>query len=502
MNLYARVAPLALIAGLLVSCSRVQAPVPALSSPWPAATPSRVGLAPKPLTDMLERIRLSGLEFRSLVIVKDGKLAASVGFDPFEPDTPQNVYSCTKSFLSTLVGIASAEGLFPPLDAKIAEYLPDYDYGDDDSDPRRRITFAHLLSQSSGFPAVYSWDFERVVDTEAYIIHKGLVAEPGAAFLYNSGTLNIVSAALQKAVGMKTSEYAKARLFAPLGIRDWAWSGDGAGVTTGGTNLCLSCLDLAKLGYLYLRKGDWFGKRVLPSEWVERATQARFKPSGMNRAEDCGYGYLWWIDDWGGFSSHGSAGQFCFVLPAEDLVVAFTSSLPAEKFPIPYDLMKECVLPALRAGRGAPPDPVGDAAFAALAASFAARARPVAALPPAAASIAGKRFVCGKNPLGMKWFSLDFPEAGSARIAIMSEGDEKPLRFNASLGARLALRLAEGGGIAARGEWAGDGSFGLLVFDMRARMDFAVDFDGAGGASVKASSPAYGIDAAWKAVAQ
>jgi CubicO group peptidase (beta-lactamase class C family) len=497
MNLRIRITAFAIFAGLLAA--RAEAQSPAVPSPWPASTPSREGLAPKPLCDMLAWMRDSGLEFHALAIVKNGKLVASVGFDPFEPGTPQNVYSCTKSFLSTLVGIASAEGRFPPLDAKIAEYLPEYDYGDP-SDPRRRITFAHILSQSSGYPAVYSWDFERVVDTETYIIHKGLVAEPGAAFLYNSGTLNIVSAALQKAVGMKSSEYARAKLLAPLGIRDWAWSGDGAGVTTGGTNLCVSCLDLAKLGYLYLRKGDWFGKRVVPAEWVELATKSRFRPTGMNRAEDCGYGYLWWIDEWGGFSSHGSAGQFCFVLPAWDMVVAFTSSLPADKFPVPYDLVKRYILPAAEAGKGSAPDPEGDAAFAGLSGSLAAREGPVLPLPSAAAMIAGVEFACEKNPLGMDSFRLDFPEAGLARIAIMMEGAEGgPIVFPAGMRGKLNLSLSGDGGMAARAEWVGDRSFRLHAFDMRAGMDFTVDFDESGGAIVRARCAAYGIDAAWKA---
>ncbi len=418
MNLIEKMGAVALLGGLLAAGAPA-APAEAPVAPWPASSPSREGLAAKPLAAMLERMRDSGLEFRALTIVKNGRLVASVGFDPFEPGTPQNVYSCTKSFLSTLVGIAAAEGRFPSLDSKVADFLKEYDFGPR-SDPRRRITFAHLLSQSSGFPPVLSWDFERVVDTETYVIHKDLIAEPGAAFLYNSGTLNIVSAALQKAVGMKASEYAKAKLFAPLGIGEWAWSGDGAGVSTGGTNLCVSCQDLAKLGYLYLRKGDWFGRRVLPAAWVELATKPRFEPRNMNRAENCGYGYLWWIDEWGGFSAHGSGGQFCFVLPASDLVVAFTASLPADKFPLPYDLMKGYVLPSLKDGALSGPDPEGDAAFAALAASLGPRESSAPALPAIAAEISGRRFECEKNPLGMRYFSLDFPDALTARINVLN----------------------------------------------------------------------------------
>ena len=69
----------------------------------------------------------------------------------------------------------------------------------------------------------------------------------------------------------------------------------------------------------------------------------------MNRAEDSGYGYLWWIDgQWGGYSAHGAGGQFIFVVPRLDLVVVFVSQLEAPDFPLPWDLMRGYVLPAVR----------------------------------------------------------------------------------------------------------------------------------------------------------
>jgi CubicO group peptidase (beta-lactamase class C family) len=497
------IASAAVLSCLIAAHSGAQAPIGparAAASPWPVSSPSREGLAPAPLTEMVDWMRGSRLEFHSLVIVKNGKLVVSLGFNPFEPETPQEIYSCTKSFLSTLVGIAIDEGLFPSLESRVADYLTEYDFGES-ADPRRRVTFEQLMSQSSGFPPVLSWDFERVVDTERYVLHRDLVAEPGTRFIYNSGTLNLVSAALQKAVGMKAAEYARLRLFEPLGIRVWAWPGDGTGVTTGGTKLCLSALDLAKLGYLYLRGGDWFGRRVLPAEWIARATASRWKPSNMNRAEDFGYGLLWWVDEWGGFSAHGSGGQFCFVVPELDLVAVFTASLGADRFPIPYDLMKRHVLASAAAGRSAAPDPAGDAALAARAAELAPRRHEAGPLPAIAARIAGARFACENNPLGLDYFILDFPEPGAARVVTRNTGEfSEPVSFSAGMRGGFLVGMTERGGMAAKADWAGERSLRLSTFDMKGLVEFSLDFGEAGAALVRARSPAYGIDAVWRAL--
>jgi hypothetical protein len=182
-------------------------------------------------------------------------------------------------------------------------------------------------------------------------------------------------------------------------------------------------------------------------------------------------------------------------------VVAFASSLSPENFPIPYDLMKRYVLPAAAAGKGAAADPAGDAAFASLAAAAAPRESPRRPLPAMASAISGARFRCEGNPLGMESFSLDFAAPGLVRVTIESAGEEEPLRFEASLGGKLAVGLGGGRGMAARAEWKGERILSILAFDMRARMDFDLDFDGSGGAAVRVRSPAYGIDAAWKAAA-
>jgi CubicO group peptidase (beta-lactamase class C family) len=316
---------------------------------WAVSTPAAEGMNPKPIDDMLAWMRSSGMGFHAVILIRNDKLAVETYFPPFSRDSRQDVFSCAKSVLSTLFGIAAAEGRLPPLDRSALSCLTG---AREVRDPRSRdITIEQLLTMKSGIPLIRAVDLARVSDQVSYILGKPLAADPGAGFMYTSAGPQLLSAVLQAAVGMSANEYAARKLFAPLGITGWSWDSDGMGVTVGGAALSLTAVDCAKIGYLYLRKGDWYGTRVVPASWVEAATRSYAKPA-MNRAEDSGYGYLWWIDaQWEGYSAHGAGGQFIFVIPRLDLVAVFTSELPTDSFPIPWDLMTRYVLPAFSENR-------------------------------------------------------------------------------------------------------------------------------------------------------
>jgi CubicO group peptidase (beta-lactamase class C family) len=294
---------------------------------------------------MLGWMRGSGMPFHAMILLRHDRLVVEEYFPPWQGESRQNLYSCAKSVLSTLIGIAQAEGKLPPLGASALSCLPAAGQA---RDPRAlRIDLEQLLSMTSGLAFLRAVDMAVAEDQVAFVLAKPLAAEPGARFLYTSAGPHLLSAVLQACVGQSARDYAARKLFAPLGIRDWSWETDGQGVTVGGAHLSLTAMDLARIGYLYLKKGDWFGTPVLPASWVEAATRTHSRPSGMNRAEDSGYGYLWWVDEqWGGFSAHGAGGQYLFVVPGLDLVAVFTCELKAQDFPVPWDLFRRYLLPA------------------------------------------------------------------------------------------------------------------------------------------------------------
>ena len=135
-----------------------------------------------------------------------------------------------------------------------------------------------------------------------------------------------MSAVISRATGFPTGEYARQGLFQPLGIAPGEWAKDAEGVEFGSTGLTLSVRDMAKLGELYLNKGEWQGKQIVHPRWVQASTKSWVDTDDPN----LGYGYYWWIDKpTKSFVAIGYGGQMIWVNPAKNLVVAVASIPPA-----------------------------------------------------------------------------------------------------------------------------------------------------------------------------
>ena len=202
-----------------------------------------------------------------------------------------------------------------------------------------------------------------------------------------------MSIILQKITGLTLRDYARQKLFEPLGITAVEWSIDPQGYTTGNSGLRLKPRDMAKIGYLYLQQGRWNGAQIVPQQWVTASTTKHIETQGlMNAAEDDGYGYGWWIDAFGGYSAHGFGGQYIFVLPKLDMVVVFTSGLPDSQFPAPKQLTQAYLLPAAQANTSRPTKPEAYQTLQTAIHAIERPVRPVAPLPEIARQISGRTF--------------------------------------------------------------------------------------------------------------
>ena len=294
---------------------------------WRTSPPEDQGVDPALLERMFEAIEDRSLNVHGVVIVHNGYIVAEEYYPPYKQDTKHVLYSVTKSFISTLVGIAIEEGHIESVDQRVLGFFPDHSFAN--PDPRKEaMTLEQLLTMTSGldweegtptYTAMY-WSGDWV----GYVLDSPMETEPGDQFVYCSGCSHVLSAIVQETTGVNTLEYAQSRLFEPLGITDMYWESDSSGIPIGGWGLELTPRDMAKFGYLYLNDGVWDGQQIVPAEWVETSGKKHIEVRG--RPED--YGYQWWTyPALNAYTAMGRDAQLIFVMPDRDTVVVFTAKI-------------------------------------------------------------------------------------------------------------------------------------------------------------------------------
>jgi CubicO group peptidase (beta-lactamase class C family) len=244
---------------------------------------------------------------------------------PYTRERPHLLYSLSKSFTSTALGLAVAEGLVG-LDDLVVDHFPQL--ADGVTDPgSRAIRVRHVAAMASGHEDD-TWDRAVAVDPREPV--RGFLLlpperKPGTVFAYNQSATYSLAAILQQVTGQTLTDYLRPRLFEPLGISDVGWQQHPRGRDLGFTGLHATTDALARLGQLYLQRGRWGTEQVLPEAWVGDATRAHVaNPQEANPDWRQGYGFQFWMSRHG-YRGDGAYGQFCLVLPEQDLVIATTA---------------------------------------------------------------------------------------------------------------------------------------------------------------------------------
>jgi len=319
------------------------------SSEWRVSTPEEQGFDPEMLNEMLENIEQQNWDVDNITIIRHGYKILDVSLGSYQADEPHLLYSCTKSVVSSLIGIAIEQGYIENVDVLLTNLFPDREIQNLDA-RKQMMTLEHLLSMTSGFECrdsyLYQWvGLNQMMNSDDWIQHVldlPMEFQPGTHFEYCNGVSNLLSAIVQESTGMHTAAFAEQYLFGPLGIDTYSWEEDPAGIPLGFSELYLRPTDMARFGYLYLQGGVWDGEQLVSSEWVTASSTVKIE---ANTLQD-GYGYQWWIDAAGYYMALGYHGQFIFVLPEYDMVVVFVSDPDVGNFELPEYLLTEYIIPA------------------------------------------------------------------------------------------------------------------------------------------------------------
>ncbi len=301
-----------------------------MSKDLPRGAPGDHGVDPRAVMAFVDAVEADpAVELHSLMVLRHGHVVAEGWWAPHTPERTRLLYSLSKSFTSTALGFALAEGLVG-LDDTVVSHFSELD--SDIADPRSRsVTLRHLASMASGHDRDMR---EEAVARDPREPVRGFLLvppdrEPGSVFAYSQPCTYTIASVIQRAAGMRLTEYLRPRLFDPLGIGEVGWATWPPGREQGFSGLFARTEDVAKLGQLYLRRGRWGEAQLLPESYVVQATSRQVDtPREENADWRQGYGFQFWMSRHG-YRGDGAFGQFCLVLPELDAVVATTAGTEA-----------------------------------------------------------------------------------------------------------------------------------------------------------------------------
>jgi hypothetical protein len=305
------------------------------------STPQKQGVKPEAVMNFINELEQSRLpdmsqDIHSFMLLRHGYVIAEGSWEPYRMDIPHALFSLSKSFTSTAIGIAAFEGLLSVEDLVVSYFKKECPYP---TDLQSKMCIKHLLTMSTGQAKEPTNDmlYREDGDWVKTFFEASVEKEPGTEFLYNSGATYILSVILQRVTGFKVVEYLKPRLFEPLGIENPVWKECPMGYNAGGFGLNLKTEDIAKLGQLYLNKGLWDGKRILPEKWVDEAVRFHISNGGKPDIDWCqGYVYQFWRCTHDSYRGDGAFGQYSIVMPKFNMVLAITGGLSNMQKPLNF----------------------------------------------------------------------------------------------------------------------------------------------------------------------
>ncbi len=458
--------------------------------PLPRSTPEAQGISSPALLAFVEAADSQIDAMNSIMLLRHGKVVAEGWWAPYDARTPHVLYSLSKSFTSTAVGLAASEGKLSIYDP-ILKFFP----GDAPADPSanlRAMRIHDLLRMSTGHQTepVLGLSPTGTSDpwTKIFLAHP-VPFTPGTHFLYNTPATYMLSAIVQKVTGQTVLDYLAPRLWQPLGIEKPTWDTSPQGIDAGGYGLRLRTEDIAKFGQMLLQKGMFDGKQVVPAAWIDAATSLQTANGGDPDSDwNQGYGYQFWRTRHHAFRGDGAFGQYCIVLPDQDAVLVITSGV--RDMGAVMNLAWDKLLPAFQA-TPLPDDPATLQRLRARLASLSLH--PVAGqrTSPLSGRVSGRWYGFPANERGIQAVAVDFRGRQPALLVRTAQGESRiPFGFNAWVKSRSGfgnglermVSVWPENAVAATGAWTADDVFTLKLslYETPFYTTLRFRFDGAG----------------------
>lgn len=433
-----------LVAGMSLNIS--------MAAELPRSTPEAQGVSSSAILNFVQAADKITNALHSFMLLRHGQIVAEGWWSPYEAQAPHVLFSLSKSFTSTAVGLAIAEGKFS-LDDEVLKFFPE-DAPPEPSKNLKAMRVRDLLRMNTGHetepprPKDKSW-------RKAFLEHP-VRYKPSTHFLYNTSATYMLAAIVEKTTGMALMDFLRPRLFAPIGIENPTWDKSPEGVTLGGYGLSIRTEDIARFGQLYLQKGKWQGKQLVPEAWVEAATSFQTANGSNPKSDwDQGYGYQFWRCRNGCYRGDGAFGQYCVVMPQQDAVIAITGGLGDMQEIM--DLIWDKLLPGMSAST-LPADEANRRKLVEMLNSLSLRPQPGSAGAP---NVFGKKFVFPANDKKLESITLErSPQNVTTIIGQFNGATERvDCGHNSWKNGQAAWGSEKVQPVAASGAWTADDTF-------------------------------------------
>jgi len=303
-------------------------------------------------------------DIHSLIILRNDKIIFENYYSNYQQSDLHPIGSTTQSIVSVLLGVALTEDSLLSINTKIIDVLPGYSQYFENIPQKDQIEIRHLLSNTSGLwwdewtHPFGSEDNDAYVmslsdDWIANVLSTPMIREPGYEFNYNSGNGILMAPIMNQLTGIELEQYAKEKLFDPISIAEWKWETIPGDYVNASWGLHLKPMDMAKIGYLYLKNGIWNNHIIFEERWRFRSTRNRATISNYFN-----YAYFWWrfanyadvirtLKKNDVYFSWGDGGQFIFIIPHLEVVIVSTAGNYSNNDTLTIGMLRDYIIAAV-----------------------------------------------------------------------------------------------------------------------------------------------------------